>query len=90
MWRPFSKLNVPLRLGAPGVLVIDRQRATTDRYEQMLTFPILTSLLQHPTVIVGINDTFWVDDTDHCPHQVSALRSWAKLFQPPCLLAVKS
>jgi hypothetical protein len=26
MWRPFNRISVPLRLNAPGVLVIDNQR----------------------------------------------------------------
>jgi hypothetical protein len=56
----------------------------------MLTFPILTSLLQHPTVIVGISNTFWVEDTTIPRYQANALRSWAKLFRLPCLLAVNS
>ena len=66
MWRPFSRISVPLRLDGPGVLAIDHQRAAVlICYEQMLTFPILASMLQHPTVIVGISNTFWVRRHDH-------------------------
>jgi len=91
MWRPFNRASVPLRLGAPGVVVIDRQRtAVLICYEQMLTFPILVSMLQHPTVIVGISNTFWVDGTPIPRYQGTALRGWAKLFRLPYLLAVNS
>jgi hypothetical protein len=91
MWRPFSRVSVPLRLNAPGVLVIDHQRAAVlICYEQMLTFPILTSMLQHPTVIVGISNTFWVDHTAIPRYQANALRAWAKLFRLPYLSAVNS
>jgi apolipoprotein N-acyltransferase len=91
MWRPFSKVSVPLRLNAPGVLAIDHQLAAVlICYEQMLTFPVLTSMLQHPTVIVGISNTFWVDHTTIPRYQVNALRAWAKLFQLPYFLAVNS
>lgn len=91
MWRPFSKVSVPLRLNAPGVLAIDRERAAVlICYEQMLTFPILTSMPQHPTVIVGISNTFWVDHTTIPRYQANALRAWAKLFRLPYLLAVNS
>jgi hypothetical protein len=91
MWRPFSKGSVPLHLTAPGVLVIDQQRAAVlICYEQMLTFPILASMLQHPTVIVGISNTFWVDHTTIPRYQANALRAWAKLFHLPYLLAVNS
>ena len=91
MWRPFSKVSVPLRLKAPGVLAIDHERAAVlICYEQMLTFPIIASMLQHPTVIVGISNTFWVDDTTVPRYQANALRAWAKLFRLPYLLAVNS
>jgi hypothetical protein len=91
MWRPFSKGSVPLHLTAPGVLVIDQQRAAVlICYEQMLTFPILASMLQHPTVIVGISNTFWVDHTTIPRYQANALRAWAKLFRLSYLLAVNS
>ncbi|HEX4133242.1 MAG TPA: hypothetical protein VHY84_01370 [Bryobacteraceae bacterium] len=91
MWQPFSKTSVPLRLSAPGVLTIDHQRAAVlICYEQMLTFPILASMLQHPTVIVGISNTFWVDHTTIPRYQATALRGWAKLFRLPYFLAFNS
>ena len=91
MWRPFTRISVPLRLNAPGVLVIDHQRAAVlICYEQMLTFPILASMLAHPTVIVGISNTFWVDHTTIPRYQATALRGWAKLFHLPYFLAVNS
>jgi hypothetical protein len=91
MWRPFSKDSVPLRLLAPGVLSIDHQRAAVlICYEQMLTYPILTSMLRHPTVIVGISNTFWISHTTIPRYQANALRSWARLFRLPYLSAVNS
>jgi hypothetical protein len=91
MWRPFHRISVPLRLNAPGVLAIDHQRAAVlICYEQILTFPILASMLQHPTVIVGISNTFWVDNTTIPRYQASALRGWAKLFRLPYFSAVNS
>jgi len=91
MWQPFSRISVPLRLGAPGVLTLDHQRAAVlICYEQLLTFPILASMLQHPTVIVGISNTFWVNGTTIPTYQATALRSWAKLFRLPYFSAVNS
>ena len=91
MWRPLTRISVPLRLHAPGVLAIDHQRAAVlICYEQMLTFPILASMLEHPTVIVGISNTFWVDHTTIPRYQATALRGWAKLFHLPYFLAVNS
>jgi hypothetical protein len=91
MWRPFSRISVPLRLYAPGVIAIDHQRtAVLICYEQMLTFPILASMMQHPTVIVGISNTFWIDGTPIPKYQANALRAWANLFRLPYFLAVNS
>ena len=91
MWRPFSRTSVPVRLTGPGVLTIDLQRAAVlICYEQFLTSPILASMLQHPTVILGISNTFWVDGTTIPRYQANAVRAWAKLFRLPYLLAVNS
>jgi len=91
MWRPFTRISVPLRVNAPGALTIDHQRAAVlICYEQLLTFPILASMLDHPTVIVGISNTFWVDHTTIPRYQATALRAWARLFHLPFFLAVNS
>jgi predicted amidohydrolase len=91
MWRPFSKTSVPLRLNGPGVFAVDHQRAAVlICYEQLLPFPILASMLQHPTVIIGISNTFWVNGTTIPRSQAASVRGWAKLFRLPYLLAVNS
>ncbi len=91
MWEPFNPRSVPLRLRSRGILNIDHQRAAVlICYEQMLTFPVLASMLQHPTVIVGISNTFWVAGTSIPRYQGSAVRAWARLFRVPYLLAVNS
>jgi hypothetical protein len=91
MWQPFSPVSVPLRLLAPAVVDIDRQRAAVlICYEQMITFPAIMSMLRHPTVIVGISNTFWVEHTTIPSYQLNALRSWAKLFGLPYFSAVNT
>jgi predicted amidohydrolase len=91
MWRPFRRGSIPLRLGSPGVLTIDHQRAAVlICYEQMLTYPILASMLQNPTLIVGISNTFWVDRSTIPRYQRNALRAWAKLFGLAYLSAINS
>ncbi len=91
MWQPFSRVGVPLHLGGPGILTIDHQRAAVlICYEQLLTFPILASMLQRPTVLIGISNTFWVDGTTIPRYQANALRGWAKLFRLPYFSAVNS
>jgi hypothetical protein len=91
MWRPLDRQSVPLRLRAPSVIVIDHQRvAVLICYEQMLTFPILLSMAQRPTVLPGISNTYWLNGTGVSRYQAGALRGWAKLFRLRLLLAVNS
>jgi hypothetical protein len=91
MWRPFTRMGVPLRLNSPGVLTIDHQRVgVLICYEQLLVFPILASMLERPTVIVGMSNTFWVGHTTIPRYQAAALRGWAKLFGLSYFLAVNS
>jgi hypothetical protein len=91
MWQPFSPASVPLRPFAPATIEIDHQRAAVlICYEQMITFPAIMSMLQHPTIIVGLSNTFWVEHTTIPAYQLSALRAWAKLFRLPYLSAVNS
>jgi hypothetical protein len=91
MWRPFARTSVPLRLAGPGVIALDHQHAAVlICYEQLLTFPILVSMFEHPTVIVAISNTFWVDATTIPLYEGTAVRAWAKLFHLPYLAAVNS
>jgi len=91
MWRPFSEVSVPLHLNGSGIIEIDHQRAAAlICYEEMLTFPVLASMLHHPTVIIGISNSFWFDDTTIPGYQAAALRAWARLFHLPLFTAVNS
>jgi hypothetical protein len=77
----------------PMIPDLDRyfgQSGTSLNPAAMLTLPILASVMAHPTVIVGINNTFWVDHTTIPRYQATALRGWAKLFHVPYFLAVNS
>jgi len=91
MWQPFGKSGVPLHLNAPDTVTIDGQRAAVlICYEQILTYPVLTAMLERPTVLVGISNTYWIAGTPIPRYQRSALRAWARLFRLPYLLAVNS
>lgn len=91
MWRPFTHSGVSIHPFAPGVIIIDHQRAAIlICYEQMLAWPVLTSMLSRPTVIIAVSNTFWFHGTPIPRYQASAVRSWAKLFGLPYLLAVNS
>ena len=91
MWNPFNNFSVPLRLNAPGLIVIDHERAAPlICYEQLIVWPVLASMIQRPTVLVGISNTFWFNGTAIPRFQQSAMRAWARLFAIPLLSAMNS
>jgi hypothetical protein len=47
-------------------------------------------MLRHPSVIVGLSNTFWFDGTTVQRYQATALRAWAKLFHLPLFSAVNA
>jgi apolipoprotein N-acyltransferase len=91
MWQPFTGNGVPIRLSEPGIVRIDGQRvAVLICYEQILTYPILASMLRGPSILVGISNAFWFTGTAIPRYQANAVRAWARLLGVPYLLAVNS
>ncbi len=88
MWHPLDRGGVPLRLNGPAVIELGHERlAVVICYEQILAFPILASMLQRPSVLVGISNMYWFSGTTIPRYQASAIRGWAKLFDVPYLTA---
>lgn len=88
MWHPLGMGGVPLHLNGPAVIELDHQRvAVLICYEQILAYPVLTSMLQRPSVLVGISNMYWFYGTTIPRYQASAIRAWAKLFSVPYLTA---
>jgi hypothetical protein len=90
MWNPLKpERAVPLRLFGPGILEVEGQRAAIlVCYEQLLSWPILQSAAQHPTLIVGLANDNWARSTPIPAAQQAALTAWARLFRLPKVLAV--
>lgn len=88
MWRPFARSGVQLHLTGPAVLPVAGQRAAVlICYEQLLTWPILTSLLGHPTLIVAVANDYWAAGTTIPAFQLTAVRAWARLMALPYVSA---
>jgi apolipoprotein N-acyltransferase len=88
MWRPFARSGVQLHLAGPAVLPVAGQRAAVlICYEQLLTWPILTSLLRKPTVIVAVANDYWARGTTIPASQLTAVRAWARLMALPYVSA---
>ena len=88
MWKPFGVEGVPLRLNAAGTLRVAGERAAVlICYEQLLPWPMLTSMLERPTVILAVANDYWAAGTTVPEAQRSAVRSWARLMRIPYVSA---
>ncbi len=88
MWKPLSNLGVPLRLTGSGVFPVAGERAAVlICYEQLLSWPILTSMIAHPTVLVAVANDYWAGGTTIPEAQLAAVRAWARLISIPYVSA---
>jgi apolipoprotein N-acyltransferase len=91
MWHPWSETGVPLHLQGPGVISLaGRSTALIICYEQMIAWPILTSFLERPSLMVAISNNFWVAGTRIPEIEHNTMQAWAKLFHVPVLFAANS
>lgn len=88
MWNPFSTSGVPLNLTGPATMELMGHRvAILICYEQLLAWPVLTSMIQKPEFIVGTANTYLLRDTSIPTLQSLYLRSWTQLFDLPTITA---
>jgi apolipoprotein N-acyltransferase len=89
MWKPLSRDGFPLRLSGWRSLGVAGERVgVLICYELLLTWPVLTVSLEHPTILVGVANDYWASQTCIPAVQRAALTAWARLFRVPKLIAV--
>jgi hypothetical protein len=90
MWNPLKpERAVPRKLFGPGILEVAEERAAIlVSYEQLLSWPILQSAAQHPTLIVGVANDNWARGTPIPAAQRAAVTAWVRLFRLPTVMAV--
>ena len=90
MWNPTNRTgqSASIRLFDSGIIDIDGERAALlVCYEQLLTWPILESAVDHPTLIVGLANDNWARGTPIPAAQQAAVTAWARLFRLPKIMA---
>lgn len=91
MWKPLTRNGVPLNLAGRGTLIIaGRRAAIVICYEQLIAWPVLTSFLENPSVIVAISNNVWVSGTAIPKVERSTMEAWAALFHVPLLCAANT
>jgi len=92
MWNPFQpERGVSLDLLGPGTVDVGGERAAIlICYEQLLTWPMLRSAIEKPTVLVAISNESWTAATPVPRIQHACVRAWARLFGLPVISAINS
>ena len=83
MWNPVKiRRSFPLRLFGPAILeVAGEQVSILVCYRQLLSWLILQSTVERPTLIVGLADDYRAHGTPIPAAQQAAVAPWARLFQ---------
>jgi hypothetical protein len=88
MWNPFHDDGFVACPSCPDTFEIAGQRvALSICYEQLLVLPVLLSLAESPSVLVGISSTAWTQQTSIPRSQELCLWAWGRLFRLPVLNA---
>jgi apolipoprotein N-acyltransferase len=88
MWNALGDDGVPMKLFGRGTIRIRAQKAAVlICYEQVLVWPILSSALEHPTILLTTSNDYWAKNTRIPAIQQSSVASWARLFHIPVLSA---
>lgn len=91
MWNPLKTTAARLNLNGSGVINLHGERvAVLICYEQLLTWPVLASMAQRPTIMVAVANDHWAIGTPIPRFQLAAVRAWARLFGLPCFSAVNN
>jgi hypothetical protein len=90
MWKPFGGNSVPMNiLGAGTVANVAGERpAILICYEQLLVWPLVRSISEHPTVLIGMANDYWAVKTYFPAIQSTNLKAWGRLFNIPVIAAV--
>lgn len=91
MWRPFTHSGVPVNLSGSGTITIaGRLVAPIICYEQLIAWPVLTSFLERPTMIVAVSNNVWVTGTAIPKFERTSMQAWAALFNVPVIFAINT
>jgi hypothetical protein len=88
MWKPFQRTGARLHLFSSGIIsVAGRRVGVLICYEQLLTWPVMTSMLHRPDILFAVANDHWVQGTPIPADQRCAVISWSRLFRVPYLSA---
>ena len=92
MWNPLRPNGMfAADLFGSGIVDVGGQRAAIlICYEELLTWPMLRSAIENPTLLVAVSNEAWSSATVVPRTQQACVRSWARLFGLPVVSAINS
>lgn len=88
MWRPFCASSARIHWLDSGVFILHgRKVAALVCYEQVLTWPVLISMIHQPEVIIAPANAWWSRNTSIPGIQHAVLAAWGRLFHIPVITA---
>jgi predicted amidohydrolase len=91
MWNPFRQDTALMNLSGAGLVQVGKERVgVIICYEQLIVWPVLMTMIQHPTVLIAPANDYWAMSTTIPTFQRTATRSWARLFGIPYLIVVNT
>ncbi len=96
MWQPWhswfgSPAGARASFFSNPIVEVDGQRvAPLICYEQLLVWPILQSMLEHPDAILAVGNGWWAGGTSIAEIQRAATIAWARLFNVPVTFSFNS
>jgi apolipoprotein N-acyltransferase len=90
MWNPLRPQgSFALNLFGPGTVEIGGERGTI-LICYVLTWPMLRSALERPTLLIAISNEAWTSTTIVPRMQQTCVRAWARLCGLPVISAINS
>ena len=88
MWRPLCASSARIHWLESGVSILHgRKVAALVCYEQVLTWPVLISMIHQPEIIIAPANAWWSRNTSIPGIQHNVLAAWARLFHIPVITA---
>jgi len=86
MWRPWNEQGAnAYPFQTPTIRYKDNRVGVFICYEQLLSYPYLFTMLNHPNYIIGVSNLWWIKDKSIRKIQLRSMKLWGLLFNTPSI-----
>ncbi|MDQ4422156.1 hypothetical protein OOT33_17235 [Sphingobium sp. DEHP117] len=89
MWKPWSAASVPATFFRGSTVDTSKGRiAVLNCYEIVVVWTVLDTMIDHPSVLLGIGNVWWGRGTNIGLIQSEILTAWGRLYNVPTALSL--